>query len=82
MLSDIAQASPQGARRVQGRTQAVLDFLLAQPRRGRLTSLENLRRIPVRPYPYVIFYETSEEEVVIIGIRHGARAPSAMPGAS
>ncbi|MCJ2139250.1 type II toxin-antitoxin system RelE/ParE family toxin [Methylobacterium sp. E-066] len=82
MLSEIAQASPQGARRVQGRIQAVLDFLLDQPRSGRLTSLGNLRRIPVQPYPYIIFYEVSEDGVVIIGIRHGARAPSSMPGAS
>ncbi|MHC2104537.1 hypothetical protein [Methylobacterium sp. CM6246] len=49
MLSEIAQASPQGARRVQGRIQIVLDFLLDQPRSGRLTSLKNLRRIAVRP---------------------------------
>ncbi|TXN40365.1 type II toxin-antitoxin system RelE/ParE family toxin [Methylobacterium sp. WL7] len=81
VLSEIAQASPQGARRIQGRIQIVLDFLMDQPRSGRLTSLKNLRCIAVRPYPYLIFYEASEDEVVIIGIRHGARAPSSMPGA-
>ena len=27
------------------------------------------------PYPYLIFYEVTAEEVVIIGVRHAAREP-------
>jgi hypothetical protein len=27
------------------------------------------------PYPYLIFYEATSEEVVIIGVRHAAREP-------
>jgi plasmid stabilization system protein ParE len=33
----------------------------------------------VRPYPYLLYYEPSADEIVIVGIRHGARDPSTMP---
>jgi toxin ParE1/3/4 len=32
------------------------------------------------PHPYLIFYEISDDEVIIVGIRHGARRPKSMPG--
>jgi plasmid stabilization system protein ParE len=34
----------------------------------------------VLPYPYLIFYEVKEDEVVVIAVRHGARDPVGMPG--
>jgi len=34
----------------------------------------------VSPYPYLIFYEVTETEIVIHAVRHGARDPSSMPG--
>lgn len=82
VLTDVARTSPQGARRVQGRIKATIGLLLEQPRCGALTSLRPMRRVVVRPYPYLIFYEATEDEVVIIGIRHAARDPASMPDAS
>lgn len=41
-----------------------------------------MRRIVATPYPYLIFYEATEDEVVILGIRHAARDPASMPGTS
>ncbi|RYG75413.1 MAG: type II toxin-antitoxin system RelE/ParE family toxin, partial [Alphaproteobacteria bacterium] len=32
------------------------------------------------PYPYLIFYEITEAEIVIHAVRHGSRDPAAMPG--
>jgi hypothetical protein len=32
------------------------------------------------PYPYLLFYEVKDDEVVIVGVRHGARGPGSMPG--
>jgi hypothetical protein len=32
------------------------------------------------PYPYVVFYEVKDDEVVVVGVRHGARDPGSMPG--
>jgi len=32
------------------------------------------------PYPYLIFYEATNDAIVIHAIRHAARDPSGMPG--
>ncbi|MFF8800134.1 MULTISPECIES: type II toxin-antitoxin system RelE/ParE family toxin [unclassified Methylobacterium] len=82
ILTYIASLSPQGARRVQRRIQAVIDLLLLHPLSGHATSLRPMRRIVATPYPYLIFYEATEDEVVILGIRHAARDPASMPGTS
>jgi plasmid stabilization system protein ParE len=34
------------------------------------------------PYPYLIFYEVTDEEVIIHSVRHGSRDPSGMPGST
>ncbi|GAA0238235.1 hypothetical protein LNAOJCKE_1794 [Methylorubrum aminovorans] len=82
VLMSIADESLQGARRVQRRIQAVIDLLLRHPQSGRPTSLRPMRRIGATPYPYLVFYEATEEEVVILGIRHAARDPASMPDQS
>jgi toxin ParE1/3/4 len=38
-----------------------------------------LRRVVAHPYPYLIFYTASDDEVVVHGVRHAARRPSSMP---
>ena len=79
-LDYIAAYSPQGARRVQARLQAIIDLLLQYPKIGRRTSDPTIRRIGATPYPYLIFYEATESEIIIHAIRHGARDPFSMPG--
>jgi toxin ParE1/3/4 len=75
ILAYIAERSPQGARSVQARIQAIADLLVQHPHSGQLTSESGLRRIATPPYPYLVFYEVTAEEVVIIGVRHAAREP-------
>jgi toxin ParE1/3/4 len=75
ILAYVAERSPQGARNVQARIQAITTLLLQYPLSGQLTSESGLRRIVTPPYPYLVFYETTTEEVVIIGVRHAARGP-------
>jgi plasmid stabilization system protein ParE len=77
--TDIAERSPQGALRVQARIQAIIRLLLRYPSAGQRTSKGRLRRIVTSPYPYLIFYLATENEIVIHGVRHGARKPSSMP---
>ena len=79
ILVGIAEHSPQGASRVQARIQVVIDFLLDYPQSGHSTDMAPLRRMTARPYPYLVFYEPHDDEIVIIAIRHGARDPSSMP---
>lgn len=79
VLSYIAETSPQGARRVQARIQLIINLLLEHPLAGQRTSNGRLRRMTASPYPYLIFYQATEDEIIIHGIRHGARRPSSMP---
>lgn len=81
ILTYIAARSPSGAERVQSRLRATLSMLADNPGLGRRTSNKRLRRIIATPYPYLVFYEWTDEEVVVIAVRHGARDPSSMPGA-
>jgi plasmid stabilization system protein ParE len=79
VLTYIGERSPQGARRVQTRIQVIIDLLLRHPHAGQLTSKGRLRRMVASPYPYLIFYQATEDEIVIHGVRQSARRPSSMP---
>ena len=82
ILDYIAAHSPQGARRVQARIQALTDLLLLYPHIGRRTNDPAIRRMMTTPYPYLIFYEAAETEIIIHAVRHAARDPSGMPGSA
>jgi toxin ParE1/3/4 len=80
ILDYIASRSPQGAKRVQGRIQRVIDVLSAHPDVGVHTDDTVIRRLGTPPYPYLVFYEVTQTEIVIHAVRHSARNPSGMPG--
>jgi toxin ParE1/3/4 len=80
VLDYLAAHSPQGARRVQGRIQAIIDLLLQHPQICRRTNDPAIWRMVATPYPYLIFYEATESEIIIHAIRHAACNPSSMPG--
>ena len=76
VLAYIEERSPLGAHHVQARIKALTDLLLRHPRAGQLTSNGRLRLLVVSPYPYLIFYEVSQDQIVIHGVRHAARRPT------
>jgi toxin ParE1/3/4 len=80
LLGSISARSPQGARRLQSRIQTFIELLADYPFIGARTDDPSIRRLPIPPYPYLIFYEVIEDEVVIHTVRHAARDPSSMPG--
>lgn len=80
ILDYIATRSPQGAKRVQARIQAMADLLAIHPHIGVRTDDVTIRRLTTLPYPFLIFYEVTETEIIIHAVRHGARDPSGMPG--
>jgi addiction module RelE/StbE family toxin len=82
ILAYIATRSPQGAARVQQRIRNAVQLLTEFPSIGIRTQDPSIRRIVARPYPYLIFYEVADDEVVIHAIRHGYRDPSTMPGSA
>ncbi len=81
ILDYLAERSPQAAEGLASRLDRLLVQLAEQPRMGVRTDDPAGRRLVLRPYPYLAFYEASEVEVVILAIRHAARDPRTMPGA-
>jgi plasmid stabilization system protein ParE len=79
VLAYVAAKSPQGAIRIQARIKAVIELLLDYPLVGTKTDDPAIRRMTTSPYPYLIFYEVTDEEVIIHAVRHGARNPAGMP---
>jgi toxin ParE1/3/4 len=55
---------------------------LLHPRIGARTDDPTIRRLATQPYPYLIFYEVTEAEIIVHAVRHSARDPSGMPGAA
>ena len=80
ILDYIAAHSPRAASRVQARVQVLTDLLLQHPDIGRRTSDPTIRRMTTAPYPYLVFYEVTETEIIIHAVRHAASDPSRMPG--
>jgi plasmid stabilization system protein ParE len=60
----------------------VIGLVLQHPHIGRRTSDPAIRRMIATPYPYLIFDEATGSEIIIHGVRHAARDPSALPGSS
>ena len=79
ILDYAADRSPQGAGRIHQRIRAVTELLLQYPQSGAVTDDRTIRRITTTPYPYLIFYEATEAEIIIHAVRHGARDPSDNP---
>ena len=55
VLDYVTERSPQAARRIQARLQAISLLLLQHPNAGQSQRGGRLRRIGVYPYPYLIF---------------------------
>jgi toxin ParE1/3/4 len=82
ILDYLAARSPQGAARVQARIKTFVDLLSSHPLIGTRTDDPTIRRLVVTPYPYLVFYEAGDEEIVIHSVRHAARDPETMPGSA
>src|SRR5712691_3668822 len=68
--------------RGQRRIHEVIDLLLSHPEIGIGTDDPVIRRLTTPPYPFLIFYEIAEDEIIVHAIRHAARDPSGMPGST
>jgi len=72
----LTERNPPAARAVETALRRSIDLLSEFSGSGRaLTQRPDVRVMPLTRYPYLIFYTTSAEELLILHIRHGARAP-------
>ena len=81
ILDYVGKRSPKGAAKVQSRIKVLTELLIDFPNAGAPTNDPAIRRLVVTPYSYHIFYEATNEDVIIHAVRHGARNPDEMPGA-
>jgi plasmid stabilization system protein ParE len=64
------------ARAVEGAIRRAIELLSEFPGSGRvLTQRSDVRIMPVVRYPYLIFFSATSDEVLILHVRHGSRAP-------
>jgi plasmid stabilization system protein ParE len=80
ILDYIAEHSPQGADRVHTRIHAIFDLIAQYPHIGAQTDDPVIRRAATAPYPYLVFYEVGDQDIIVHAVRHGARDPKSMPG--
>jgi toxin ParE1/3/4 len=80
-LSDIADyiraENPIAAMRVRAAILESLQILISFPHVGRRQSVENVHRLITRRFGYLVYYQLDEvaSEIVVLAIRHPARAP-------
>ncbi|MGH6734570.1 MAG: type II toxin-antitoxin system RelE/ParE family toxin [Methyloceanibacter sp.] len=72
----LAERNPLGAIEIERRIRTVVDLIAAFPNSGRVVEERpSVRAFPLGVYPYLIFYTTTRDEVIILHIRHAAREP-------
>jgi len=71
----LVERNPAGAANVLAAIKSSIDTLSFFPLIGRLVDDAGHRRVPVLRYPYVIFYRTTGDELLILHIRHTSRRP-------
>jgi toxin ParE1/3/4 len=72
-IAYIGARSPQGASHVAARFYKIIELLRDQPEAGAIHSRPDTRRLFLTPYPYVIYYRVSQQEIIILRFRHTSR---------
>jgi toxin ParE1/3/4 len=71
----LLERSAVGADNVRAHIAGTLDYLADFPLIGRATDCPGVRVLPLRRYPYLIFYAVIGDDVVVLHIRHASRRP-------
>lgn len=74
----IHRESPRAALKVRASILQSLELLTQFPRTGRLQSVEGVRKLVIRHYPYLVYYKIDDGagEIVILTIQHPAQERS------
>ena len=73
IYDDLAKDNEAAARAIIARAEEIARLLGDNPRIGRKLPHSRLRRFPLKPYPYLIYYEVVGRLVRIIRVRHAMR---------
>lgn len=70
------QASPTIAAAIESRIRKVIARIMAAPQSAQsVAGRPNVRVVPLRRYPFKIFYMVAEGRVVVLHVRHSSRRP-------
>jgi len=71
----IRERDPAAAERVRAAIIQSLQDLILFPQLGRAQTVEGVRKLVTRRYPYLVYYRVDEaaEEIIILAIQHPAR---------
>jgi toxin ParE1/3/4 len=74
ILADLAAKNPLAAERFEQRISQIAERIGRFPEGYQeVAQRPGVRRVPLVRYPYLIFYKTYPDEVVILRVVHGAR---------
>jgi toxin ParE1/3/4 len=74
ILAELAANNPQAASRFSARVDRAIGYLAQFPDAyQQLEDMPDLRPVPLRPYPYLMFYQVMTDEVVVVALAHGVR---------
>ena len=76
IYESISANNPDRAQRVEHAIRAAAELLGRKPGLGVATGHEDARRWPMPEYAYAIFYRITEDELLILHIRHTSRRPA------
>ena len=74
-LAYIGERSPQGAANLRERIEAAAAMVQDHPHAAQATSRARTRRVVLTPYPYVLFYRVTADEVTVTRFRHTSQRP-------
>lgn len=70
----LLERSPKGADRVRADINRTIRTLARHPGIGHPTDVAGVRVIPTAKYPYLVYHAVEGQALVIVHVRHGARA--------
>jgi len=71
----LVERNPVGVTNVLGAIKSSIETLSFFPQIGRVVDDAGHRRLPVLRYPYIIYYRVTDDELLILHIRHTSRRP-------
>lgn len=71
----VRERSPAGSRVLREHLRRMIGQLADYPQLGMPTAKATLRRLVISRYPYVVFYQVTDDTIIVHHIRHVARKP-------
>lgn len=82
VLNYVGAWSPRGGVSIRDRLVTAIALVQEHPYAEQATSRRITRRVLLTPYPSILFYRITEDEIIVTRLRHAARQPLPASGPS